>query len=135
MVCSWPIFHNDIASLKKTGKIVHVIQGRLVLDPLRDTRVRDAIKLLNEDDIISMVVKRATYLSSRLEDKVYRMEDIQMIKNTRVLLGVKCPMQSVVSRGAAAVANLTWDSKKVQQLVKIGILDLSGTVQNKLQQC
>ena len=79
LVCSWPFFHNDIATLKETGKIVHVIQGKLVSDPLRDTRVgrrqRDAIKLLNEDKIIEMVKKHAadlvTHLISRMEDKVY----------------------------------------------------------------
>ena len=44
-------------------------------DPLRDTRVgrkkRDAIKLLNEDNIVYMVVKHAKDLV-RMEEKVYR---------------------------------------------------------------
>ena len=40
LVCSWPFFHNDIAILKETGKVVHVVQGQLVNDPLRDTRIR-----------------------------------------------------------------------------------------------
>ena len=59
---------------------MHVIQGKLVADPLRDTRAsrrqRDAIKLLDEDKIIRKVEKRAkdlvTHLSSRLGEKVYR---------------------------------------------------------------
>ena len=59
--------------LKKL-EIVHVVQGKLVSDPLRDTRVGrrqiDAIKLLNEDNIIEMVKKCAadlvTHLSSRI---------------------------------------------------------------------
>jgi hypothetical protein len=117
LVCSWPYFHNDVATLKETGKIVHVIQGKLVADPLRDTRVgrrqRDAIKLLDEDKIIEMVMKRAadlvTHLSSRMEDKVYGEQDIKVIKNTRVLLETRSLMQSVVSRGASTVANLTLD--------------------------
>ena len=117
LVCSWPFFHNDIATLKETGKIVHVIQGKLVSDPLRDTRVgkrkRDAIKLLNEQSIIEMVKKCAadlvTHLSSRMEEKVYGEEDIKVIKNTRVLLETRSLMQSVESRGASTVANLTFD--------------------------
>ena len=117
LVCSWPFFHNDIATLKETGKIVHVIQGKLVSDPLRDTRVgrrkRDAIKLLDEEKIIELVGKHATelvtHLSSRMEDKVYKEEDIKIIKNTRILLETRNLMQSVVSRGASAVANLTFD--------------------------
>ena len=39
LVCSWPTFHKDVCTLQETGKIVHVIQGQLVADPLRDTRV------------------------------------------------------------------------------------------------
>ena len=117
LVCSWPTFHKDIATLKETGKIVHVIQGKLVADPLRDTRAsrrqKDAIKLLDEDKIIKEVEKRATdlvtHLSSRLEEKVYREKDILVIKNTRVVLGARNLMQSVVTRGAPTVANLTWD--------------------------
>ena len=105
MVCSWPTFHTDIATLKETGQIVHVIQGKLVADPLRDTRAgrrqRDAIKLLDEDKIIKNVEKRATdlveHLSSRLEGKVYREKDILVIKNTRVFLGASSLMQSVVT--------------------------------------
>ena len=50
-------------TLKETEKIVHSIQGKLVSDPLRDTRVgrrqRDAFNLLNEDIIIEMVKKLA----------------------------------------------------------------------------
>ena len=38
-VCSWLYFHADKATLKDTGKIVHVIQGQLVDDPLKDTRI------------------------------------------------------------------------------------------------
>ena len=64
LVCSWPFFHNDIATLKETGKVVHVIQGQLVSDPLRDTRIgrkqREAASLLNEDSIIKAVEKQAT---------------------------------------------------------------------------
>ena len=60
-----------------------------------------------------MVMKRAadlvTHLSSRMEDKVYGEEDIKVIKNTRVLLEARSLMQSVVSRGASTVANLTFD--------------------------
>ena len=44
-----------------------------------------------------------------MEDKVYGEEDIKVIKNTRVLLEAKSLMQSVVSRGASTVANLTFD--------------------------
>ena len=55
-VCSWPTLHSDIATLKETGRVVHVMHGQLVADPIKDTRVgkasREAIKLLNEDDII-----------------------------------------------------------------------------------
>ena len=117
LVCSWPFFHNDIATLKETGKIVHVIQGKLVSDPLRDTRVgrrqRGAIKLLDDEKIIELVGKHAkdlvTHLSSRMEEKVYKEEDIKIIKHTRILLETRSLMQSVVSRGASAVANLTFD--------------------------
>jgi hypothetical protein len=70
LVCSWPFFHNDIATLKETGKIIHVIQGKLVADPLRDTRVgrkkKDAIKLMDEGKIIEVVKKRASDLVSHL---------------------------------------------------------------------
>jgi hypothetical protein len=92
LVCSWPCLHSDIATLKETGKIVHVLQGKLVADPLRDTRIgrrqREANKLLNEDDIIRAVEVRATnivtHLSSKLEEKVYNEKDIDVIKNTQL---------------------------------------------------
>ena len=117
LVCSWPFFHNDIATLKETGKVVHVIQGQLVSDPLKDTRIgrkqREAASLLNEDSIIKAVEKRATdlvtHLSSRLEGKVYRDQDIKVIKNTRVLLSARSLMLSVKARGAATISNLTWE--------------------------
>ena len=117
LVCSWPTFHKDIATLKVSGKIVHVIQGQLVADPLKDTRIgrrsKEATKLLEEDDIIKIVEKRATdivtHFSSRLEGKVYREKDIRMIKNTRILLGARSLMLSLVSRGSPAISNLTWD--------------------------
>ena len=116
LVCSWPTFHSDIATLKETGKIVHVIQGQLVSDPLKDTRIgrrkREATKLLEEDDIVKIVEKRASdiveHLSSRLEAKVYREKDFKVIKNTRVLLGARNLMLSVVSKGAPTISNLTW---------------------------
>ena len=41
--------------------------------------------------------------------KAYGEEDIKVIKNTRVLLEARILMQSVVSRGASTVANLTFD--------------------------
>ena len=80
LVCNWPYFHGDIATLKETGKIVHVVQGQLVADPLRDTRIgrsrRKATMLLDEDDIIKKVEKRATdivtHVSSRLEFSLQR---------------------------------------------------------------
>ena len=114
-VCSWPTFHTDIETLKETGKIVHVLQGQLVTDPIKDTRIgrknRAAIRLLNEDDIIEVVQKRGrdivSHLSSRLEQKVYRVEDIKAIKNSRVLLGARDLLLSVKSKGAATIANLT----------------------------
>ena len=117
LVCSWPHFHGDIATLKETGQIVHVIQGKLVADPLRDTRAarreKDAIKLLDQDAIIKVVEKRArdvvNHLSSKLDDKVYREKDIRVVKNTRIVLGAHSLLQSVVARGAPTVANLTWD--------------------------
>ena len=142
LVCSWPIFHNDIATLKETGQIVHVIQGRLVADPLRDTRAsrrqRDAIKLLDEDKIIRKVEKRATdlvtHLSSRLEDKVYREKDIMVIKNTRVLLGASSLMQSVVTRGAPTVANLTWDKFLASSVeVDTSLLERVSAVELRVQ--
>jgi hypothetical protein len=116
LVCSWPTFHSNIATLQDTGKIIHVIQGQLVADPLRDTRVgrrqKEAIRLLNKETIIRAVQQRATdvvtHLSSRLEDKVYRKEDIQVIKNTRVVLGSRSLMLSVVARGSSTVSSLTW---------------------------
>ena len=49
------------------------------------------------------------YLSSRIEEKVLGEEGIKVIKNTRVRLETRSLMQSVVSRGASAVANLTFD--------------------------
>lgn len=117
LVCSWPYFHTDIATLKETGKIVHVIQGQLVADPIRDTRIgrrnRESTKLLNEDDIIQVVQERGkslvSHLSSRLEQKVYREADIKVIKNSRVLLGARNLMLNVHSRGASTIANLTCD--------------------------
>ena len=117
LVCSWPTLHTDIPTLKETGKIVHVIQGQLVADPLKDTRIggrkKEATKLLNGDDIIKAVERRATdlvsHLSSRLEDKVYREKDVKMIKHTRVLLSSRNLMLSVVARGATTVSNLTWE--------------------------
>ena len=117
LVCSWPTLHTDIATLKETGKIVHVIQGQLVADPVKDTRIgrrkKEATKLLREEDIIKAVEKRATslvtHLSSRLESKVFREKDIKVIKNTRVLLSTRNLMLSVGSRGASTVSNLTWE--------------------------
>ena len=116
-VCSWPTLHTDIATLKETGKICHVNQGQLVVDPIKDTRIgrqrKDAAKLLNEDDIIKVVGERGkalvSHLSGKLEDKVYREEDVKMIKNSRVLLGMKDLLLSVISRGAVTIANLTCD--------------------------
>ena len=116
-VCSWPFFHKDIATLKDTGKIVHVVQGQLVSDPLRSTRTgsrqRESIKLLDEDKIIKRVEERArdivTHLSSRLEDKVYREKDVKMIQNTRVILGSQSLMKSVMVRGSPTVSNLIWE--------------------------
>ena len=86
-------------------------------DPLKDTRIggrkKEATKLLNGDDIIKAVERRATdlvsHLSSRLEDKVYREKDVKMIKHTRVLLSSRNLMLSVVARGATTVSNLTWE--------------------------
>ena len=117
LVCSWPYFHGDISTLKVTGKILHVIQGQLVSDPLKDTRigrkVRDATKLLNEDDIIKTVQQRVTdivtHISSRLERKVYREADIKVIKNTLVILSARNLMLTAASRGASTVSNLTWN--------------------------
>ena len=115
LVCSWPNYHTDIATLKDTGKIVHVVQGQLVENPLKDTRIgrkkKEAIKLLAEDDIIETVNKRNSdivkHLVARLEDKVYREKDIKTIKNTRFLLSTRNLILSVLSR--VTVANLTWE--------------------------
>ena len=117
LVCSWPKFHNDIATLQDTGKILHVIQGQLVADPLKDTRVgkrkREAISLLDQESIIKIVERRATevvnHLSGGLMEKVYREEDKKVIKNTRIVLSSKSLVNSVVARGAPAVFSLTWD--------------------------
>ena len=117
LVCSWPTFHKDVCTLQETGKIVHVIQGQLVADPLRDTRVgrkeKNNIKLLNKEDIIDGVQQRATdivkHLSSRLEEKVYRKEDIAIINSTRIVLGAHNLINSLAARGAPAVSSLTWD--------------------------
>ena len=61
-VCSWPTLHSDIASLKETGRVIHVMQSQLVADPIKDTRIkrasRKAIELLNEDNIIKQVEER-----------------------------------------------------------------------------
>ena len=116
-VCSWPLFHKDIATMKETGKIVHVIQGQLVSDPLRDTRIgrkqKKAASLLDQDAIIKVVEQRAVdvvmHMTSRLEEKVYQEKDLQVIKNTRVLLSAHSMMLSVESRGASTVSNLTWE--------------------------
>ena len=116
LVCSWPHFHTDISTLKETGKIVHVIQGQLVTDPVKDTRVgrkhRASIKLLDQDAIIKQVEKRAadvvTHLSSRLEEKVYRGKDINVIKVTRVVLSANSLLQSALARGSITISNLTW---------------------------
>ena len=43
-----------------------------------------------------------------MEEKVYREEDIKIIKNTRVVLEAKNLMNSVIARGASTVSNLTW---------------------------
>ena len=71
------------------------------------------MKLLDQDAIIKVVEKRASdvvnHISSKLGEKVYREKDIQVVKNTRVLLGAHSLLQSVVARGAPIVANLTWD--------------------------
>ena len=40
---------------------------------------------------------------------VYREADIQVIKNTRVILGSKNLMLSTAARGASTVSNLTWE--------------------------
>ena len=117
LVCSWPNYHTDIATLKETGKIVHVVQGQLVENPLKDTRIgrreKEAIKLLAEDDIIEAVNKRASnlvkHLVDRLEEKVYREKDIKVIKNTRVVLSTRNLMLSALSRGSVTAANLTWE--------------------------
>ena len=69
--------------MKETGRVIHVMHGQLVADPIKDTRVgrasREAIKLLNEDNIIKQVEERGMslidHISSRLGDKVYRPED------------------------------------------------------------
>ena len=115
-VCSWPTFHTDVATLKETGKIVHVIQGQLVADPIRDTRIgrkqRKATELLDEDKIIQIVEARGkelvSHISSRLEKKVYWEEDVKAIQNSRILLGARSLLLSVHSRGAATIANLTF---------------------------
>ena len=115
LVCSWPTFHGDISTLKETGKIVHVIQGQLIADPMRDTRIgrkqQENIKVMNQESIIKGVEKRASdiveHLSSRLEDKVYRVEDIKVIKLSRVVLGAHSLMQSVVARGFQTLSSLT----------------------------
>ena len=78
-------------------RIVFVVQGQLVENPLKDTRIgrkkKEAIKLLAEDDIIETVNKRASdlvkHLVARLEDKVYREKDIKTIRNTCVLLSTR----------------------------------------------
>ena len=118
--CKWPKLHGDIASLKETGKIHHIIQGQLVADPVRDTRIgkskRSAQKLLNEENIISTIVTRAEKLSghiaSKLKVKVYRKEDLQVIQNCRILLGATDLMTSISVQGDqgghATVSNLTW---------------------------
>jgi hypothetical protein len=117
LVCSWPNFHSDLATLKETGKILHVVQGQLVSDPLKDTRMgrkhRDSFKLLDEDDIVQAVERRAAdmveHVTSRLEDKVYSEEDQENIGHTRVLLGAHSLLLGANSRGAATSANLTID--------------------------
>ena len=116
-VCSWPTFHTDISTLKETGKVVHVVHGQLVADPIKDTRIgrkhRDATKLLNEDDIIKAVEGRGRrlvkHISSRLEDKFYQPEDKEKIKNCRVVLGARNLVRSVCCRGAVTTSNLTQD--------------------------
>ena len=83
-----------------------------MVDPLRDTKVgrrkRDAIML-----IIEIVLKCAAdlinQLRSRMEHQVYKEENMKIIKITGVWLEAKSLMQSVVSRGASTVANLTFD--------------------------
>ena len=117
-VCSWPTFHTDIETLKETGKIVHVHQGQLVANPLKDTRVgRKNRAAIRRDDIIEVVHKRGkaivSHLSSRLEQKVYREEDVKAIKNSRVLLGARDLMLSVKRKGAATIGNLTCESQAV----------------------
>ena len=115
-VCSWPTFHGDIATLKETGKVVHVVHGQLVSDPIKDTRIgrkqREATKLLNEDDIIMTVAERGRqlvkHISTNLENKVYREEDKELIKNCRVILGARNLVLNVSSRGAATISNLTF---------------------------
>ncbi len=114
-VCSWPKFHTDIEMLKSNGKIMHVIQGQLVANPLKDTRIgrmrKDAAKLLIENEIIKAVEKQGrsiiTHFTSWLEAKVYRVEDLEVIKNTRVLLGARDLLRNVHSRGASTITNLT----------------------------
>ena len=142
LVCSWPSFHSDIATLKETGKILHVAQGQLVENPLKDTRIgksqKNAIKLMDEDAIIQMAEKRAVdvvkHLSERLENKVYREKDIKMIQVSRVLLGAHSTVQSVVARGAQTVANLTCE-KFFESSVEVdpGLLERVSKEEFKLQ--
>ena len=81
--------------MKETGRVIHVMHGQLVADPIKDTRVgrasREAIKLLNEDNIIKQVEERGRslvdHISSRLKDKVYRPEDKDEIMHCKVVLG------------------------------------------------
>ena len=51
--------------MKETGRVIHVMHGQLVADPIKDTRVgrasREAIKLLNEDNIIKQVEERGRF--------------------------------------------------------------------------
>ena len=67
--------------------------------------------MLNKDSIIKAVEKRATdlvtHLSSRLEGKMYRDQDIKVIKNAHILISGYSLMLSVKSRGAATIYNLT----------------------------
>ena len=49
-----------------------------------------------------------THLSSRLEGKVYRDQDIKVIKNTCDLLSACSLMLSIKARGNATISSLSW---------------------------
>lgn len=112
--CLWPRLHEDIKLFKEKGEYRHVAMGQLTSEPVR-TRVGgqevNQSQLLGQEGIIGICIKRsslvAKYLHENLSANVYNSEDLEMIKNIKVVLDLKGQMKKVQLRGASQVTQVS----------------------------